>query len=162
MMALPFIMAWAMSTGMLPELDAQEASYVHPIYPFGFEAGPHWEEALSGLDGKVLQLTNPNRNVVVVLRFIPGADQPEKAMETLSGLNGLICTGGLCDTLLNGRSALLLRGVCLQGRKPFRRLIAGIPVEHGLYVMEICCPEECYTYHRDQMQALLGSLKVGS
>lgn len=127
-----------------------------------FSASASWVEGPGRNDGKVLRFINPNRNLEVQLSYFPGIIHPNIQLEKISGQRGLICLDKSFDSLLNGRKSVIMRGSCLQGKRPFRRLITGIPGMEGLYVMEICCPEECYASHRKEIEAILGSLTVGS
>lgn len=155
---LLFCLAWS---GFLPELSAQ-TSYVHPLADMRFTASPLWEEEMHQNNGQVFQAINPNRNLQVFLSYLPGCDHPKRQLQKLSGKRGLICHDSSYDTVVNGRHAWMLKGICLQGKRPYRRMITGIPGKEGLYIIEICCPEECYASHREEMEAILGSLMVGS
>ena len=149
-------------TGFGPALAAQPTSYVHPLFEMRFTASSSWEKELRQNGEQVFRVVNPNRNLQVFLRYLPGCTRPEQQLKLISGQRGLICQDDSYDTVLNGRKALLMRGVCLQGKKPYRRMITGIQGKEGLYIMEICCPEECFAGHRKEMEAILGSLEVGS
>jgi len=165
MLSLPKIVIPVLSLmlwGVDPVMKAQTASYTHPVYEMHFTASASWEQKLSRDHPEVLRVTNRNRNMEVFLSFFPGCTQPEEQLRKISGQRGLICQDDPFDTVLNGRHSVLMRGVCLQGRRPFHRMITGIPGKDGLYVMEICCPEECYASHRKEMESILGSLVVGS
>jgi hypothetical protein len=107
-------------------------------------------------------VVNPNKNMQIFLSFIPGCDNPVRQLKRLSGKTGLICKGKPYDTIINNRKVFLLKGNCIQERKPYSRMVLGIPGEHGLYVMEICCPEECYSNHRDAIYSLLGTVHAGA
>lgn len=148
-------------SGFLSELPAQ-TSYVHPLVDMRFTASPSWEKAIHHNNGQVFQAINPNRNMQVFMSYLPGCTHPRRQLHKLSGLRGLICQDPYYDTLLNGRKAWMMKGVSLQGKRPYRRMITGIPGKEGLYIIEICCPEECYARHREEMEAILGSLVVGS
>jgi hypothetical protein len=143
-------------------LMGQLATYTHPICEFEFSASPGWEQCLYPDNGQVYRVVNPNRNMQIFLSFIPECDNPVKEMKKLSGRTGLICKQKPYDTIINDRQAFLLKGNCVQGRKPYRRLVLGIPGNNGLYVMEICCPEECYSSHRDEIYSLLGTVHTGA
>jgi hypothetical protein len=149
-------------TGIGSELTAQPVTYIHPDYEMSFSASASWVEASGRNDEKVLRVINPNRNLEVQLSYFPGITHPKKQLKKISGQRGLICQGKSFNSLPNGRKSVLMRGSCLQGKRPFHRLITGIPGKEGLYVMEICCPEECYYSHRKEIEAILSSLTVGS
>ncbi|MGW8314468.1 MAG: hypothetical protein ACWGNV_02620 [Bacteroidales bacterium] len=157
-----FLIFCLFCTGIGSTLTAQTATYSHPLYQMSFTASSFWNEELSQSNGQLLRVVNPNRNMEVTLSYFPGCTHPKKQLQKISGQCGLICQNASFDTLLNGRKSVLLRGVCLQGRESYRRMITGIPGKDGLYVMQICCPEECYASHRKEMEAILNSLSVGS
>jgi len=136
--------------------------YTHPEYAMGFSATPAWEEHFLDEDGGVWQVVNPNRNIRVNLRFVKDGKHPDVELEQLAAAEGVICEGTLRDTLLGNREAIMLKGVCIQGREPFRRLLIGIPGKEGVYMMEICCPEECYATQRRDMLVILDSFWTGS
>ena len=142
-------------------LHGQKVEYKHPLFDIGFMASPSWEQELHDYNGKIFQVTNPNNNMRINLSFIPNCRNPQKHMKRMSGLKGLICQKGPYDTVLNNKKALIMRGMCLQGKEPFRRLVVGIPDHEGLYLIEFCCPEDCYVNHQSQLNTIMGSLKVG-
>jgi hypothetical protein len=148
--------------GSASALEAQPASYAHPMYEMRFTASSNWVKELHENNGQVLRVVHPNRNLQVFLSYLSGCGRPEQQLKEISGQRGLICQDQSFDTVLNGRKALLMRGVCVQGKRPYRRMITGIQGKEGLYIMEICCPEECFASHREEMEAILGSLEVGS
>jgi hypothetical protein len=74
----------------------------------------------------------------------------------------MVCKERPYDTILNHRHAVMIKGICRQGNEPYRRVVVGIPANDGLYVMEICCPEECFASHQAEVSAILGSLRVGA
>lgn len=139
----------------------QMVEYKHPLYNIGFMASPSWEEEFHDYNGKVFQLTNPNNNMRVNLSFVPDCKNPQRYLKRMSGMKGLVYQKRPYDTLLNEKRAVMMKGMCLMGKKPFRRLVVGIPDHAGLYLMEICCPEDCYVNHQSQMHSILGSLRVG-
>jgi hypothetical protein len=153
---------WGLILGFPNHSGAQSVTYSHPVYDMGFIASPSWENRLVEENGRVWQVVNPNRNMQVNLSFIKNCTNPGKELEMISGTQGLICEGRPYDTVLNNRKALIIKGVCVQGRAPFRRLMIGIPGDEGLYVMEICCPEECYASHRKDMLAIMDTFWVGA
>lgn len=157
-----FLLLCMFWTGTGSTVNAQPATYTHPVYQMSFTASAFWNEELSQNNGQVLRVINPNRNMEVSLSYFPGCTHPKRQLQIISGRCGLVCQNADFDTLLNGRKSLLMRGVCLQGRESYRRMITGIPGKDGLYVMQICCPEECYASHRKEMEAILNSLMVGS
>ena len=95
------------------------------------------------------------------LSFVPDCKNPQRYLRRMSGIKGLVSQKKPYDTLLNNKQAVIMKGMCLQGKEPFRRLVVGIPDEAGLYLMEICCPEECYVNHQSRMRSIIGSLRVG-
>lgn len=139
---------------------AQDVKYSHPFHQFSFEASPHWNQEMHNYNGKVFELTNPNHNMKILMSFVPDCRNPKKHLKNLSGKEGLICNQKPYDTILNQRKAIVMMGTCLQEKEPFKRLVIGIPAKEGLYLMEICCPVECYIDHRSRMQDILGSLKL--
>ncbi len=143
-------------------LFAQVEEYKHPLYDIGFTASPAWDRELHDDNGKVFEVTNPNNNMRVCLSYISDCRNPQRYMKRLSGLKGLIYADKPYDTILNNRRVVVLKGMCLQGKEPFRKMMVGIPDEHGLYLMEFACPEECYQNHRVQMRSIMGSLRVGA
>lgn len=156
---------WILLTGLvIPQnsLQGQETTYSHPYHEFGFIASPDWEQRLYEDNGQVFKVVNPNKNMQIFLRFIPDCNNPVKEMRELSGRAGLICREKPYDTIINDRKVFLLKGYCVQKRKPFRRMVVGIPGKRGLYVMEICCPEECYSSHRTEIYTLLGTVYAGA
>jgi len=52
-------------------------------------------------------------------------------------------------------------GICMQEKQPFRRMVVGIPGNDGLYLIEICCPEDCFQNHQVRMKAILDSVRIG-
>jgi len=142
-------------------LHGQLTSYAHPSVDFGFRASPDWELHYHSENGQVFHAVNPNKNMQVYLSFIPRCKNPARQLEQISGETGLICKEKPYDTIINNRKAYLIKGTCIQGRKPMRRMVVGIPGINGLYVMEICCPEECYANHRNEIYSLLGTVHAG-
>ncbi len=143
-------------------MEAQVVKYDHPMFDIGFEASPDWEETLHSYNGKVFEVTNPNNNMRVNLSYIAGCRNPQKHMKQLAGMEGMITPGKPYDTLLNEKKAVIMQGMCIEGKVPYRRLVIGIPGHEGLYLMEICCPEDCYANHKEKMQTILGTLHVGA
>lgn len=142
-------------------LHGQMVEYKHPLFDIGFKASPSWEEELHDYNGKVFQLTHPNNNMHINLSFVPDCKNPQRYLRRMSGIKGLVSQKKPYDTLLNDKHAVIMKGMCLQGKKPFRRLVVGIPDNAGLFLMEICCPEDCYLNHQSQMRSIIGSLRVG-
>ncbi|MCK5137017.1 MAG: hypothetical protein KAR19_14620 [Bacteroidales bacterium] len=145
-----------------PDVNSQTEQYKHPLFNIWFEATPHWDQELHDYNGKVFQVTHPNHNMCVNLSFVPDCRKPGKYMKRMSGLMGLICLNGPYDTILNDKKAVIMRGMGLQQKKPFRGMVVGIPGDDGLYLMEICCPEECYVNYQDRMRSILDSVRVGA
>lgn len=143
-------------------LCGQLVSYTHPRAAIGFMASPDWEEELLDDQGLVYEVTNPNHNMRVSLSFMPECRNPKKQMMQLSGLRGMMADGRPSDTILNGKQAFMLKGSCLNGRLPHFRLILGIPEDGGLYLLEICCPEECLANHQELVRSVLNTLTVGA
>jgi hypothetical protein len=160
---LPYRLILLIVAGLLSQivLQGQLRTYSHPTVDFGFRASPDWELQFHSENGQVFHAVNPNKNMQVYLSFIPQCKNPVKQLEQISGETGLICSGKPYDTIINNRKAFLLKGTCVQGRKPLKRMVIGIPGMHGLYVMEICCPEECYVNHREDIYSLLGTVHAG-
>ncbi len=75
------------------------------------------------------------------LSYIPECKSVKKQLKELAGKKGLICTDRPYDTVLNKMKAVMMKGTCLQGKESYRRIVVGIPVDNGLYLMEICCPD---------------------
>ena len=152
----------AASLGFLPmaSLQGQDVTYSHPLDDFSFEASPSWDQMLHNYNGKVYEVIHPNHNMKISMSFVPGRKSARKQVKEISGLKGMVCSKKPYDTTLNHKKAVLLQGFCLEGKEPFKRLIIGIPGSDGLYLMEICCPVECYINHRTKVDAILSSLKV--
>ena len=150
--------------GIMLSLDVQcqTEQYRHPLFDICFEATPHWKQALQDCNGRVFHVTHPNNNMHINLSFVPDCRKPEKYMKRMSGLTGLICSKGLYDTTLNNKKAVIMRGMCLQEKQPFRRMVVGIPGNNGLYLIEICCPEDCFQNHQARMQSILASIRIGA
>jgi len=144
----------------LKPLHAQDVKYSHPLHKFSFEASPSWVQELHDFNGKVFEVTNPNNNMRIFMSFVPDCRNAKKHMKQLSAQKGLICSKKPFDTVLNERKAIMMQGTCLQEKEPFRRLLIGIPGDHGLYLMEISCPNECYINHKSRLHTILGSLRV--
>lgn len=143
-------------------MNGQLANYDHPMFDIGFEASPHWSQTLHDDNGKVFEVINPNNNLRINLSYVPGCRNVQKHMKHLAGLKGMITPEKAHDTVLNDKQALILQGMCIEGKEPYRRMVVGIPGHDGLYIMEICCPEACYAGHRERMQDILGTLHVGA
>jgi len=141
-------------------LSAQEVKYSHPLHQFSFEASPYWIQELHDYNGKVYELTNPNHNMKILMSFVPDCRNAKKHMRRLSGKKGLICNQKPYDTILNQRKAVVMMATCLEEKEPFKQVVIGIPGKDGLYLMEICCPMDCYLNHRSRVKDILGSLKV--
>lgn len=139
----------------------QLVEYRHPLFEMGFRASPHWDQVLHEENGKVYEVTNTNNNMRINLSYVSRCRNPHKYLKRISGMKGLISQENPRDTLLNKKQALIMHGTCLQGKVPFRRMLVGIPQNKGLYLMEICCPEECYINHHSRVRAIVGSLRVG-
>lgn len=141
-------------------LLAQDVEYSHPLHQISFEASPSWVQELHDYNGKVFEVINPNHNMKILLSFVPDCRNAKQHMKLISGEEGLICQEKPYDTILNKRKAVMMKGTCLQGKEPFKRVVIGIPASEGLYLMEISCPAECYLNHTSQLKSILGSLKV--
>ncbi|MEN8203265.1 MAG: hypothetical protein ABFS28_11765 [Bacteroidota bacterium] len=141
-------------------LLAQNVEYSHPHHHFSFEASPHWVQELHDYNGKVFEVTSPNNNMQILMSFVPDCRNAKKHMKLLSGKKGLIYNQKPYDTVLNQRKAVIMQGTCLKEKEPFKRVVIGIPGSDGLYLMEICCPVECYMNHRSRLNSILGSLRV--
>lgn len=141
-------------------LMAQNVEYSHPLHSISIEASPSWVQELHSYNGKVFELTNPNNNMHILMSLVPDCRNVKKHMKRLSGKKGLICNQKPHDTILNQRKVVLMQGTCLQEKEPFKRVLIGIPSAEGLYLMEICCPAECYLNHKSRMNNILGSLRV--
>ena len=146
----------------LQPLCGQKVTYSHPLAEMGFQASPRWDQELIQENGEVYEVTHPNHNIRIRLRFIPDCRNPRKEMRRQSGLKGLVNGKRASDTVLNDKKAFLLRGMCLQDQLPYFRLMVGIPEDGGLYLLEICCPEDCYSSHRELVRDVLGTLTVGA
>jgi hypothetical protein len=157
------ILLWSwMGWGLLLPVGAQTQEYSHPVFDMGFMASAHWEQQPLFENHQALQLVNPNKNMRVTLSFVPGCRFPGRQLSQISGMRGLVCKEKPYDTILNHRHAVMIKGICFQGKEPYRRVVVGIPGNNGLYVMEICCPEECFAIHQAEVSAILGSLRVGA
>ena len=139
----------------------QQVRYNYPGQEFSFMATPNWDEEYGDYNGKEFKVIHPNHGMRISISFVPGCHHPGRYMRKASGLRGLVCPGGNYDTLLHGYHALIMRGHCQQGKRPFTRMMVGFPVEEGLYVMEFCCPDECYAGHRDLVMEILDSVRIG-
>lgn len=156
------ILLLSMGIILFQSLHGQVVEYKHPLFDVGFMASPSWEQELHDNNGKIFQVTNPNNNMRINLSFIPDCRNPQKYMKRISGMKGLICPNRPYDTLLNNKKAVIMSGMCLQAREPFRRLVIGIPDNAGLYLIEFCCPEDCYVNHQSRLHSIMGSIKVGA
>jgi hypothetical protein len=140
---------------------SQEERYFHPVYEISFEATPNWTEYFPDTNDKGYSLVNPNNNMVISLAYVPGVKRPKKYMKSLSGFKGLVSPRGGYDTILNDQEALILCGNCLESRESFSTMVIGFPTQDGLYIMEISCPENCQAVHRQRLQNILNTVRVG-
>ena len=140
----------------------QGEKYEHPVYDISFEASPNWTENFGDSDGLAYSMIHPNHNMEISLAYVADCKRPEKYMRRLSGLNGLVCKRGGYDTLLNDREALVMKGNCLEGRESYSTMVIGFPIDNGLYLMEISCPENCTPFHLERLKPILKSVRVGT
>lgn len=136
--------------------------YQHPQYNIGFQAGPGWHQEMGQNGGDVFQVTNPNNNMRINLSYIPGCKNPEKYLKRMSGMKGMVDRNGIYDTILDDRKAVIMRGMYLEGKRPFRRMVIGFYALEGVYLFEMCCPEDCYINHREKMHTILESIRIGA
>jgi hypothetical protein len=144
------------------QAGGQVERYKHPHQEISFEASPNWEQVLQEISGEEYWVTNPNQNMRIGMSFVPDCPHPYRYMKQISGLKGMICPRSHFDTILNDHRAVMIRGQCLQGKEPFRRMLIGFPFDNGLYLMEICCPEDCYIVHQERLKSILGTIRVGA
>ncbi len=152
----------AVNVMLLPvDLQSQGERYHHPVYEISFESTPNWTEQFRDTEKGGYSVINPNHNMVISLGYVPGCKRPLKCMRKLSGIKGLVCLRDGYDTILNDQEALIMFGNCLKFRESFSTMLIGFPSNEGLYLMEISCPENCQAVHRQQLQAILKSIRVG-
>lgn len=155
-----FLISFQTSISIQGQEQDQSIYYSHPIYNFGFNAGPGWDSQLTNDDESVMKLTNPNNNMQVYLSFASGCSNPDKCLKRISGIKGLVSQKTIHDTILNKRNTLIMNGICLLEKKPFRKIVIAIPSEEGVYLVELCCPEDCYVDHRPVMRSIMETLRV--
>jgi hypothetical protein len=142
-------------------LQSQGERYHHPDYDISFEATPNWTEQFPDTNSNIYSFINPNHNMVISLAYVPGCKKPMKYMKQLSGLMGLVYKRDGYDTVLNDHEALILCGNLLEYRESFTTMVIGFPMEEGLYLMEISCPDNCQSAHRKQLQSILNTIRIG-
>lgn len=142
-------------------VHSQGELYHHPLYEISFEATPNWTEEPREANENSYSVVNPNHNMVISLGYVPGCKRPLKYMRKLSGFKGLVCLRNGYDTILNGQEAVIFYGNCLEVRESFLKMVIGFPTKEGLYLMEISCPENCQAHHRQKLQAILNTVRVG-
>ncbi len=144
------------------EVSAQQVRYTHPRYDISFEASSNWIEEYRDFNGMEFRVTNPNHNMRVSLSFVSDCRNPERYLRRMSGLKGMVCLKGNYDTVLNDREAVMMCGNCLRGQKPYTRMVVGFPMGSGLYIMEICCPEDCTAAHQERVKSILHTVRIGA
>jgi hypothetical protein len=151
-------------TGLFITMQAagQAVRYKHPHQEISFEASPNWVQELQDHNGEEYWVTHPNQNMQIGLSFVPDCRHPYRYMRRISGLQGMVCPRDHFDTILNDHRAVLIRGECIQGKEPFRKMLIGFPFDNGLYLVEICCPAECYMVHKERVKSILGTIRVGA
>lgn len=142
-------------------IHSQGERYQHPLYEISFEATPNWTEQSPAANDERYSVINPNHNMVISLGYVADCKRPLKYMKKLSGFKGLVCFREGYDTILNGQDALIFYGNCLEIRESFSTMVIGFPTKEGLYLMEISCPENCQSHHRQKLQAILNSVRIG-
>lgn len=140
----------------------QNVRYKHPLHDISFEASPNWEQVVQDFNGREFRVTHPNHNMRISLSFVADCRNPDRYIRRMSGSKGMVSQKGLYDTVLNDQKAVIMKGQCLQGKKPFRRMVIGFPLDKNLYLMEICCPEECLPGHQENVRAILGTVRIGA
>ncbi len=141
--------------------EGQNTRYTHPLYDISFEASANWKQVLREVNGKEYRLTHPNHNMSICLSYVPECRHPKRYLKRISGAKGLISPGGYYDTVLNDQVALILRGCCVKGKRPYQNLFVGFPVDEGLYLVEITCPLDCSFSHQERIKAILETVVVG-
>jgi hypothetical protein len=140
---------------------SQKVRYVHPEHDISIECTPNWVEEYTDTNGKEYFVTHPNRSTRVSMTFVADCHDPERFMKKASGLKGIYSLDGNFDTVLNSRRAMIMRGTCHHPWRSFNRVMVGIPVEDGLYLMVICCPEDCYDSQCSTVMEILDSVRIG-
>ncbi|MCP4313277.1 MAG: hypothetical protein GY790_18620 [Bacteroidetes bacterium] len=143
------------------DILSQGERYQHPAYDFSFEATPNWTESFLDSGTRDYSVVHPNNNMEIRLAYVADCRQPVKYMRRLSGLKGLECQRGGYDTILNDREAVVMKGNFLEGRESYSTMVIGFPMENGLYLMEISCPDNCAGAHRERLKAILKTVRVG-
>jgi len=140
---------------------AQKQIYSHPDHMISFTASSGWADQPARHAGEGYTLIHPNRNMEISLHYYPGCPEPAACMDQLAGSMGLSCPSAGSESLLNEKRALVMKGFFARERRPYRCLLAGIPVEEGLCIVRIICPEDCFEAHRGNIGGILSGLKVG-
>ena len=164
MMALFYIMASVMGSVLyVPSGDAQEINriYKHPEADMEISASAHWE-SIYDVDGSgKFRVINRNHNMQISLWYSPTSSAPIEYLMQYADEQGLICTGDPVDTVLNNYNAGCFKAACVSGKVPVRLYLAAIQGDSGLYMIQIKCPEDCFSQHQDQLNQVLSSLRIG-
>jgi len=164
MMALCYILASVLGSLLyLPSEDVQEINrvYRHPEVDMEITASANWESAydLSG-SGK-FRIINRNHNMHITLWYSHTASAPIAFLKQYADEQGFICTGDPTDTVLNNFNAGCFSAACVSGKVPVRLYLAALQGDSGLYMIEVKCPEDCFSQHQEQLKEVLSSLRVG-
>jgi hypothetical protein len=120
-----------------------------------------WFEVDGSGDHQVFRLVNKNHNLSVAI-WKTDEQAPVRAyLQEYIKKQGMLVVDGPGLMSVDGILATTLCAECSEMRKPFKNLFLAVPGKSGILVIHFKCPIDCYSEHKDQIQALISSISLG-
>jgi len=149
--------------GVSPTSDAApQATYRHPTLPLQFEAPEGWEPVPHPEDRLIHHMAAPEGGLNVMLWYTETEQEAPRYLQKMADMKGFQPLSEPRQEKLRRQTAWVIRAVNVSEKGDVRAILAALPSEGGLYIVQIWCALERYEEERDRMESILASVEVVS
>ena len=135
--------------------------YKHPEYDMQITASSNWKTYYEVAGTGIYEVVNTNNNMHILMWYCESTSKSKPFLREFANMQGFIYKTGPNDTVLNNYHANYLTAACVTDKIPHRVFLAAIGDNGGYFLIQVKCPEDCYLMHREAMESVLASLRIG-
>ena len=139
-----------------------QATYRHPTLPLQFEASEGWKQVPHPEDRLIYHMAAPEGGLNVMLWYTETEQEAPRYLQKMADMKGFQPLTEPRQEKLRRQMAWVISAVNVSEKGDVRAILAALPSEEGLHIVQIWCPLERYEEEKQRMESILASVEVVS